>query len=51
MRKDETIEKYASLLLRFGVALKRGQKLVVELPADQNQLAQKLDSCARKMGA
>ncbi len=45
------IEKYAALLVRFGVALKKGQRLVVEIPSGQRLLAEAITASAKRLGA
>ena len=33
------MDRYAKLLLKFGVAFQKGQKLVLEIPAEAKELA------------
>lgn len=45
------LERYADLLLRFGVKLEKGQVLLLELPQEQVEFAEAIRKVALMMGA
>lgn len=48
---QERLDAYAGLLLEFGVALKEGQDLLLEIPVEQRGFARLLAEKAYRMGA
>lgn len=51
MNLQKNIEKYAKLVLNTGVALKKGQELVVRCPIERADLAREITRQAFKIGA
>ena len=45
------MDRYAKLLLKFGVAFQKGQKLVLEIPAEAKELAESIQKEAAERGA
>ena len=47
----EKLEKFAALVLKFGVNLQKGQGLEIACPVEKNETAEAFTSVAYKMGA